>query len=88
MFRKVIFIERSRLNLTDNDFQNYQNQTGLSYEEIKQIYLIFDEKGGVLNKLQFRNVFEYLNKKWLGNYTNSSAISDLVFRAFDKSEFK
>ena len=78
-------IKRSRLRmLKENDLQYFVDQTGLSLEEVEHIYRIFDEKGGVLNRFQFKEVFESLHKNWLGQYENCSAISDLVFRSFDK----
>jgi hypothetical protein len=88
MFRNIKLTAESRLDYKKYDYKIYEHLTGLSKNEIIQIVNIFDEKGGVLNRLQFRDVFEYLNRKWLGVYENSSAISDLVFRAFDKGTFK
>ena len=85
MFRNIkLTTAESRLDYKKYDLKIYEHLTGLCQNEISQIVKIFDEKGGVLNRLQFRDVFEYLNRKWLGEYENSSAISDLVFRAFDK----
>ena len=83
MFKNHKKVKRSRLNVKEIDFQFYMNQLDLSYHELERIIKIFDDKGGVLNRLQFKEVFENLNGKWLGHYENSSAISDLVFRAFD-----
>ena len=79
---------RSRLDdLKESDFEFFMAQTGLCREEVIRIFKIFDEKGGVLTRPQFKQAFESLNKNWLGHFSNSSEISDLVFRAFDKGKF-
>ena len=79
-------VNRSRLDsMTEEDFMFYMAQTGLSREEVDHIVKIFDDKGGVLTRLQFKQVFHSLNKNWLGIYENCSEISDFVFRAFDRS---
>ena len=80
-------VRKSRLHtIKGNVFEDFADQTGLSLKEVESIYMIFDEKGGVLNRFQFKEVFEKLHKDWLGDYENSSAISDLVFRSFDKGK--
>jgi ribosome biogenesis protein Tsr3 len=85
MFRNVKFeYERSRLNLTEVDLEFYEKQIEMNRIEILKIVKIFDDKGGVLNRFQFKEAFENLNKKWLSEYSDCSAISDFLFRAFDK----
>jgi hypothetical protein len=79
-------INRSRLDsLKESDYEFYIEQTGLSRQEVDRIVKIFDERGGVLTRPQFKQVFESLHQNWLGSYKNCAEISDLVFRAFDSS---
>ncbi len=85
MLRNIREVKRSRLELQESDFQFYINQTGLSREEVERIAEIFDEKGGDLNRMQFKEVFETLNKNWLDQFKQSRELSDLIFRSFDKS---
>ena len=61
-------VKTSRLDLKESDFQFFVAQTGLSREEVVRIFKIFDDKGGDLNRLQFKEAFESLNKAWLGKY--------------------
>lgn len=78
-------VKESRLsNIKEKDFQFFMTQTGLSRLEINRIFKIFNDKGGVLNRVQFKDVFEELTRYWLGQYKNTQEISDLMFRAFDK----
>jgi hypothetical protein len=78
-------VERSRLHMMkQNDFKYFCDQTGLNFKDVERIFEIFDGKGGVLTRFQFKEVFESLHKDWLGQYDNCAAISDLVFRAFDR----
>ena len=78
-------VNESRLsNLKEKDFQFFVTETGLSRLEINRIFKIFNDKGGCLKKLQFKDVFEELTRYWLGQYRNTQEISDLIFRAFDK----
>jgi hypothetical protein len=85
MLRNIREVKRSRLELQESDFQFYINQTGLSREEVERIAEVFDEKGGDLNRMQFKEVFETLNKNWLDQFKQSRELSDLIFRSFDKS---
>lgn len=84
MLRNYKEVKNSRLDLKDSDYKFFMDQTGLSRVEIERIFKIFDDKGGVLNRVQFKQAFEALNKNWLGNFKNGNEISDLVFRSFDK----
>ena len=85
MFKNVKEVRRSRLEQNENDFQGFIEETGLSREEVMRIFEIFDEKGGDLNRTQFKSVFESLNKNWLNQFKYSNELSDLIFRSFDKS---
>jgi hypothetical protein len=74
----------------EKDFDFFVTETGLSRIEINRIFKIFQDKGkhGVLNKNQFKEVFEDLTQLWLGHFKDSKEISDLIFRAFDKGKLK
>ena len=64
-------VERSRLHtIKQSDFKHFCDQTGLDFEEVERIFEIFDDKGGVLTRFQFKEVFERLHKNWLGQYDN------------------
>jgi Ca2+-binding EF-hand superfamily protein len=85
MLRNAKKVTESRLDhITDKDFEFFMKQTELSRKEVEDIFDIFHEKGGVLNKVQFRTAFKALNKNWLKNYEKCDAISDAIFRSFDK----
>jgi hypothetical protein len=73
----------------EKDYEFFMNETGLSRMEINRIFKIFQDKGksGVLNKKQFKEVFEELTRYWLGHFKDSKEVSDLIFRAFDKGNF-
>ena len=87
MLSNIREVKRSRLELKESDFQFYINETGLSREEVERIVEIFDKKGGDLNRMQFKEVFETLNKNWLDQFKHSRELSDLIFRSFDRSNF-
>lgn len=85
MLRNAKKVTESRLDhITEKDFEFFMQQTELSRQEVEEIFNIFNEKGGILNKNQFKAAFQALNKNWLKNYEKCDAISDLVFHAFDK----
>jgi hypothetical protein len=86
MLKNYKDLKASRLNLKEADYQFFMEQSGLNRQELEEIFKVFDAKGGVLNRLQFKESFNALCKKWLGNYKKSMEISDLVFRAFDKGK--
>lgn len=88
MLKNYKEVKNSRLDLKDSDYKFFMDQTGLSRAEVEKIFKIFDDKGGVLNRIQFKQTFEALNKNWLANYKNINEISDFVFRSFDKGFYK
>ena len=72
--------------LKDSDYIFFMDETGLSYEEIERFFKLFQEKGGKLNKPQFKECFALLTRNWLGHFSDSSKMSDQFFRAFDKGD--